>query len=167
MDPFYAFLLFAVIVILELLAAQTWFGLYYRIGIPVSFHSVSLSREVDLAGTTQALEQRFKNRLEHPTIRFKPLSSGAIAFREALFENRAGFKYFPVIHSIVQINDNKGRATITSFLNWYVLFALVYIVYRTSNDFSFTPVGVLLLAIFFLSYFIQVRINRAIAQELI
>ncbi len=186
MDHFYAFLTFAVILALEWLARETWLAVYYRIGIPVNIirggaqgkapgQAAASPVEADGTGSLKnlaaALDERFKNRPGPPALpalpalRFKLLSGGAIAFRETLFNARGGPRYFPVMHSFIKIDPGRGDARVTGWLNWYVVFLLVYLVLNSIADQSFLFVAVLVLVLFGLSYAAQAAVNRAALEE--
>jgi hypothetical protein len=153
-----------VIIALELAAAQSWFGPYFRFGIPIYFRRETAPVRSGLKGAD--LEPRFTNRPQLPRIRFKSLSRQWIAFHEAFFENRGTVHYVPVMHSSVQLDPQKNRLTIIGYLDWYVIFTFIYLVLRSLDDPSFSFVGVLVLFIFSLSYFVQRNINHHVAEEL-
>jgi hypothetical protein len=166
LDPFYAFLIFVVLLALENLAAQTWLGPYFRFGIPVAFQRGELNGSLDLPGEARALSEKFRANPIHPSIRFKPLGERQVAFREALFENRGGVRYLPVMHSLIRLHPERRLFTLTGYLNWYVLAALAYVLYRSLDDRSFIPVALLVVFIFALSYAVQASVNRSIASTI-
>jgi len=166
MDPFYAFIFFAALVVLENLAAQAWAAPYFRLGIPVFFSRAALSGPLDEAQAAQALEARFKGGPLHPSIHFKHLAPGQIALREALFENRGGVRYLPVMHSMVRLGPQPGQAILTGCLNWWVLAALAYTGFRSAADRSFIPVALLVLFILGFSYILQAGVSRRIVGAL-
>jgi hypothetical protein len=165
MDPFYAFLIFAVLLVLENLAAQTWLSLYFRIGLPVYYRRAALERP--LTGETDAaLNQAFEATPVHPSIRFKHLDPRTIALREALFENRAGFRYLPVMHSTLRIHPVSQTAALTGYINLSVLFIIIYAIQRAVVERSFIPVAALVLLVLVLSYLAQVSLNNRILAAL-
>jgi hypothetical protein len=166
LDPFYAFLIFVVLLALENLAAQTWLGPYFRFGIPVAFQRGDLNGSFDLPDQARVLSEKFRSNPVHPSIRFKPLGERQVAFREALFENRGGVRYLPVMHSLIRLHPERGMFTLTGYLNWYVLAAFIYVLYRSLDDRSFIPVAVLVVFIFALSYAVQAGVNRSITQSM-
>jgi hypothetical protein len=166
LDPFYAFLIFAVLLALENMAAQMWLAPYFRFGIPVHVQRVNPAEPVHLPQATKALSEKFRANPEHPSIRFKLFGERQVAFREVLFENRGGVRYLPVMHSLVRLHPDRGTLALTGYLNWYVLAALVYVVYRSLSDRSFIPVAVLVVFIFGLSYAVQSAVNVRVAEAL-
>ncbi len=177
MDSLTGFFLFAVILVLEFLAQQTWFQPYYRIGIPLlrvrsSVHPWPADLPRDGHAVAQALAPLFGSSPEHPTLHFKAFSPQYIAFRETLFENRGGFKYLPVIHSLIHLRPDGdsttggGTLTVSGYLNIYVIFILVYLIARIRTEPSFLFVAALLLIIFGLSFATQAALNRRIAGAL-
>lgn len=172
MDTFTAFLIFAALIALEALASQTWLPLYFRFGIPVSVQRRSLAGSAAEPGAlARRLEQRFTGRPQHPSILFRPLpgndpGAADLAFREQLFENRGGFKYLPVMHSLVRLRPERQSLIVTGYLNWYVLYILGYLVYRSLDDRSFLIVAALILFVLALSYAGQAAVNAQVAEEL-
>ena len=102
----------------------------------------------------------------------RPSLPNYIAFRETLFENRGGFKYLPVIHSLIHLRPDGdsttggGTLTVSGYLNIYVIFILVYLIARIRTEPSFLFVAALLLIIFGLSFATQAALNRRIAGAL-
>ncbi len=169
MDPFYAFLIFAVLLVLENLAAQSWAAPYFRLGIPVFFTRAALDGPLPEAQAAQALEAQFKGGPLNPTVRFKPLGEGQIALREALFEPRGGIRYLPVFHALARIEPQSAQVTLTGYINVWVLAALAYMIYRAQADPGFVPVALLILFILAFSYVLQASVARRVvlaAQEL-
>jgi len=166
MDPLIAFALFAVLLVLESLAAQRWSRPYFRLGIPIFFTRTALDQSLDAGQAAQALNRRFTSSPHHPSIRFKSIGPNQIALREVLFENRGGIRYLPVMHSLVRLHQQQGLITLTGYLNWSILAALVYIFYRSMAERSFIPVGLLIIFILSLSYLFQAAVTGRIGQEL-
>lgn len=166
MEPFTAFLIFVVLVALEFLLSQNWAGVYYRFGIPVFYRRGQLAGTLSTDSLPQTLMDRFTSRPEHPSIRFKALAPGQIAFRETFFENRGGFRYLPVMHSLLRLHPEQNSFHITGYLNWYVLFILVYLVLRSLEDRTFIPVAVLVVFILALSFVAQYAINQRLVKEI-
>lgn len=173
MDTLTAFFLFAALLAFDFLSAQSWLPFYYRFGLPVFFLSAGskparpLNPSIPTEQMARALDATFKGRPQHPSIRFKALASNGIALREALFENRGGFKYLPVIHSYIRLDPSRSRLTITGSINAYTLFVIGYLVYRSLNDLSFIPVAILILGLLAISYVAQVSINSNISREIL
>ncbi len=175
MDPFYSFLAFALILAFELMATQSWLAVYFRFGIPVHAARRRLVQDVptpetlDAAGLAKSLDERFKDRPGMPAIRFKPVAGGSstsLAFHESLFDPHSRARYLPVMHSLARINPRQGIVTVTGYLDWYVLFILVYLVFSTIADRSFVFVDVVVALIFALSYFAQGMIDGMVAREI-
>lgn len=173
MDTLTAFFLFAALLAFDFLSAQGWLPFYYRFGLPVYFLTAGSKPPRPAAApipTDQAarmLEAAFKGRPQHPSIQFKALASNGIALREALFENRGGFKYLPVIHSYIRLDPSRSRLTITGSINAYALFVIGYLVYRSLTDLSFIPVAILILVVLAISYAAQAGLNSKIAREIL
>lgn len=166
MDPFTAFILFAILLVLENLAAQAWWPPYFRFGLPVFFSRAALPGVLDAAETAQALAAQFKANPLHPTIRFKPLGTHQVALREALFEPRGGVSYLPVMRLLVRLKPDAARATLTGYLNGWVLATLAYLPYRALSDRSFLPVALLVLLILGFSYLMQAGVGRKVNAAL-
>lgn len=172
MDTFYAFLIFALLLVVDLFAQQRWLALYYRLGLPVFFVRAPAAKNNPLRPaqwtqeTARDLEARFRGRPAHPSIQFRLLPGGALAFRERLFENRGGFKYLPVIHSTARLHPQRGQVTVTGYLNLWVIFTLGYILYRSTVEAGFLPVALLALLVLALSFAAQAGINRQVARDL-
>jgi hypothetical protein len=187
MDHFYAFLTFAVILVLEQLAANTWLAAYYRFGLPVMVARKRLASGVIAPGRQEAERQEaetfspgdlaraltnlFQARPDHPSIRFKALANRQkkqveIAFHESFFEPRAGFRYLPVTHSLARLRLGQGEVTVTGYVDWYVLFVLVYLVLNTIQDRSFIFVAIVVLVIFGISYIFQKAVNSLVAERI-
>lgn len=177
MDPFYSFLAFAVILALELMATQSWLAAYYRFGIPVyitrrPFGPDGTAREMVPSGEfAKALEDGLKNRPGVPALRFKVFPGGQsrrydIAFHQTFFDPRSGSRYLPVTHSLARLFPDRGVLTVTGYLDWYVLFVLVYLVFSTIADRTFFFVDVVVLLIFGLSYIAQAGVNGLVAEKI-
>lgn len=166
MDPFYAFLIFAVLLVLEHLASQSWLKPYYLSGIPVFFISGRVNAAADLTALAAWLTESFKSSPTHPSIFFKQIGLTQIALREALFELRAGIRYLPVMHAYIRFNPTGETFHITGYLNWSILAALVYLVYRATSDQTFFPVAILLMVVLVISYLSQVALLRQVASRL-
>lgn len=162
MDPFYAFLLFAFLLAVDLLAGRAWFTGYYRLGIPVFFARRSWEPTQPAGEMVESLTPVFKGRPEHPTILFKALNDRQIALREVLFENRAGGRYLPVMHSTLRLDPENKTVSVVGLINGYVLIALGYLLYRALNEPSFIPVAALIVLLLVFSYAAQATINRRI-----
>ena len=171
MDSFYAFLIFAVILALELFARQTWLAAYFRFGIPVYITRRKFAGSAEPEALAGKLQERFKDRPGHPTLRFKLLSRAgqsraAVAFQEALFEARSVPRYFPVMHSLAELDPARGEVRVTGWLNGYVVFLLVYLVVNSIADRGFVFVALLVAALFGLSYAAQAGVNHAVVEEI-
>jgi hypothetical protein len=166
MDPFYAFLIFVSLVALDFLATNTWLAAYFRFGIPVYYHREALTGPLESRVVAQALQERFKSSPLHPSIRFKALNERQVALREAMFENRAGVRYLPVMHSLVRLQPRDGFLTLTGYLNWYVLATLAYLIYRSLAERSFIPVALLILFVLGLSYASQASVAGQVSRAL-
>lgn len=170
LDTLTAFLIFAVLLALELLARQNWLPAYYRFGIPVYHARGEMNNRAAPEGLEHALAERFKERPGIPRLRFKQLSGGperaAIAFHEALFEPRGGPRFFPMMHSLVEVDTARREARVTGWLNGYVIFLLGYLVYATLMDRGFLFVAVLVVFLFGLSYIAQAAVNHAVIEEI-
>lgn len=166
MDPFYAFIIFAVLLVLENLAAQSWAAPYFRAGLPVFLARVALAGPLAEAQAAQALEAQFKGGPFNPSIRFKPLGEGQIALREALFEPRGGVRYLPVFHALARIEPQAARASLTGYINYWVLAALAYMLYRAQADPGFVPVALLILFILGFSYILQASVARRVIRAI-
>jgi hypothetical protein len=171
-EPLTAFFLFAALLAFDLLSAVNWLPLYFRIGLPVYFLTAGskpahpLTAPLTAEQTARMLEATFKSRPQHPSIHFKALAPGGVALREALFENRGGFRYLPVMHSTIRLDPSRSRLTITGGINAYALFVIGYLIYRSLVDTAFIPVAILILVVLALSYAAQAGINQQIAREI-
>ena len=165
MDPFYTFLVFAGVLVFEQLAARMWLPAYYRFGLPIFITRRNRNQRRTAGEMAQTLEGAFGGRAEHPTIRFRPLDERVIAIHETLFENRGGFRYFPIMHSVLQVPPEKNAIQVTGYINAYILVALVYLVYRACTETGFLPVAFLILFVLGVSYAAQSGINRRIVEE--
>lgn len=166
MDTIIAFLIFMLLLVGENLAAINWFPPYFWIGIPVYGSKHKLHNRILPENAVQILEKTFQNSVQHPSLKFKQIAPNQIALREALFENRPGPKYLPIMHSRIRLHPTSGEFTITGVLNWYVLGVLIFIAYRVYNDFTFLPVALLILLIFGLSFAAQLGINQRLGRFL-
>lgn len=169
MDHFYAFLIFAVLVVLENMAEQSWLAPYYRLGIPIFFtrRPLKLVASPDPKTLAKAMETRFTTTVQHPSIRFKALPGRGLllAFHEALFENRRGVRYLPVMHSLARVDAENQRLSVIGWLDWYVMFTLGYLLVTSLADTSFIPIAVVVLLLFSISYFSQSALNRRVAEQ--
>lgn len=166
MDPFYAFLIFILLLALDIFASQTWLGAYYRFGIPIYIRRVRPKSPLDPAHLISALEASFKSSPLNPSLRFRPVGGNAIAMRESLFENRTGLRYLPVFHTTLFDSADGSQTTITGFLNWYVLGTLLYIIYRTIGDSTYGVVAVLVVVIFLISYAGQMSVANRVGKAI-
>lgn len=148
----------------EFFAAQNWFGPYFRFGLPIYIQRADLPTGLETAPET--LEQRLKARPHTPRIHFKTIAPGWVAFREAYLESGNGIRYLPVMHSVAQFDRDQGQVVVTGYLNWYVMFTLVYMLLRALAEPSFSIVAALILVLFGLSYAAQWGINRAVVEAL-
>ena len=162
MDPLYAFLIFAALVILETLAHQFAVPGFFRIGLPVFFARRSRPGTVTANDLATALATQVDPAQGLPILHFLVLSPSEIAVQERLFENRARGRFLPVMHSTLRVDSAGSQLTLTGYLNLYVLAAIAYIIYRAMQDQSFLPVGLLLLALFVISYVVQASLNQRI-----
>jgi hypothetical protein len=162
---------------------------YYRFGIPVmitrkrlvlgAINPAALDAETFAPGKlAKSLGEVFKATPNYPSIQFKALATRKkahvdIALHESLFEPRTGFRYLPVTHSLARLRLDKGEVTVTGYVNWYVLFVLVYLVLNTLLDQSFIFIAIIVVIIFGVSLFFQKtvaglvteRINSILGQE--
>ena len=166
MDLFIAFLAFVVLIALEFLLSQYWMGAYFRFGIPLYHRRGRIYSSANAETLSQALIHQFSGRTEHPSIRFKALAPGQVAFRETLFENRGGFRYLPVMHSLLRLHPEQGGYSLTGYLNWYVLYILVYLILHSIEDRTFVPIAVLVLFLLALSYAAQFGIHQQVAEKI-
>lgn len=168
-DPFYAFLIFVAAAAFDILCAGAWLPVYYRFGIPLYSRGRRLNDltkpEIETNRLAAALSDRFRARPEHPSILFKALSEREIAAREKLFENRGGFRYLPVMHSLIRLHPERDSVAVVGYINAYVLVALVYAAYRSAQETSFIPVAVLILVVLGLSYAAQSSLNHHILDQ--
>lgn len=170
MDPFYAFLIFAAALILEQAAAHAWLPAYFRIGVPIFYsRRAAPTLQGDCAQAApllkNGLESGFHGQPAHPSILFRDVQPCRLAFREAMFENRGGFRYLPVMHAALHLDPQHGEISITGFLNASVLLALVYMVYRSLVDRSFIPVAILIFIVLAISYMAQASISQRILDQ--
>lgn len=169
-DPFYAFLIFLAAAALDVLCAGVWLPVYYRFGIPLYSRRRRLNdlagSEIETSRLAAALSERFRARPEHPSILFKALSEREIAAREKLFENRGGIRYLPVVHSLIRLHPERESVTVMGYINAYVLVALVYAAYRSTQETSFIPVALLILVVLGLSYAAQAGLNHHILDQI-
>jgi len=178
MDPFYAFLIFAALLVLERMAASTWLAVYYRFGIPVMVihRRLEAGERLDLEtfepkALAKALNGLFRARPDHPSIQFKALaaerkSRAEVAFHESLFETRAGFRYLPVTHALARLRLDEGVVSVTGYLDWYALFVLVYVVLATLQDRSFIFIAIIVVILFGVSYQFQKAVNGLVAERI-
>jgi hypothetical protein len=180
MDPFYAFLIFIVLLAMEMIATRSWVAAYYRFGIPVFTARRAINVNA-LPGATpmaaplaldKTLQARFKDRPGYPALRFKLFANSGedrtlIAFHEALFEPRSGPRYFPVMHALAHVDWERREVRLTGWLNWNVLFLLFYMVVNTIADRGFLFVAMLVTFLFVLSYLAQAGVNRAVTEEIV
>ncbi len=182
MDHFYAFLIFALLLVLEQMAANAWLAVYYRYGIPVMWTRRRLAVEavppgrldpetIDPRELAKALTGLFKARPDHPSIQFRALKTRSnshveLAFHESLFEARAGFRYIPVTHALARLRLDQGDVTVTGYIDWYVLFVLVYLVLNSIRDQSFIFIAVIVVILFGVSYLFQRAVGRLVAERI-
>jgi hypothetical protein len=182
MDTFYSFLIFAILVLLELLAAQSWLAAYYRFGIPVmsarrklspGTAKIALENQDPFAPRELAkkLTQSFSPHPGHTSLQFKALSTKnksqvEIAFHEALFNPQPGFRYLPVTHALARMRLDSGEIKITGYLDWYVVFVLMYLVQASIQDLSFIFIAVIVLIIFGVSFLTQRTLYGWVAERL-
>ena len=145
------------------MASTNWFGAYFSFGLPIYLRRLD-SRAAE--PSAQALEQRLLNRPGTPRLHFKTLSPHLVAFREAFFESGNSVRYLPVMHSALSFDPNGDAMTITGYVNWYVLFILVYMLLRALEEPDFILVAVLILVVLGLSYMMQWGVNQAVASAL-
>jgi hypothetical protein len=162
MDPFFAFITFAVLLALETLASQMGLPAYFRIGLPIF-----IKRRPDLINQPASqlaplLVKRMQVSAGHPSIHPRVLSATEIALQERLFENRPGGRYLPVMHSLLRLNPATGQITLVGFLNLYILAALGYAGYRSFADRSFIPVAILIILLLLISYVLQAGLYQRI-----
>lgn len=166
MDPFIALLLFAVLLTGETLASHFFVPAYFQFGIPVYMSSGSLKEHQDRNEWSNHLNQVFQGNPVHPSIKFRPVLTDTLAAREAIFENRAGGRYLPVMHLTIRFNSSRAKFTLTGYLNWSILAAAVYMVYRTLDERSFLPVAILVSLLFVVSYSLQTGLYHRVVQVL-
>lgn len=165
MDPFYAFLVFAVIFAFEQLASRLWVYFYYRYGIPIFFRATPEAKPISKplpANLVEILSKKFTSGPLHPSLEFKTLRTGVVAMREKPFEHRGGVRYIPVAHTIIHQNQTNKRVSVIGYINWTTLAILVYLVLRISYDQSFTPVALMILFVLGLSFLVQIHIFNQI-----
>lgn len=166
MDHIYAFAIFALLVILDLVSMQNWLRPYFRLGIPVYIKRTTFQAGSFSETTAQALKQQFEQQPQHPSIRFKVISPVWLAWSETMFENRGGFKYMPVMHSSAFLNPQTNTLTVTGLVNWYIVFIILYLGASIPSDFTYGMIAVILLIIFALAYSVQKNINRDVVAAL-
>ena len=152
------------LIALEFVAASNWFGPYFSFGLPIYIRHAGTHPGAE--PSAQALEQLMQNRPNTPRVRFKAIAPRLTAFREAFFESGNRIRYLPVMHSAVSFDLERGGMTITGYLNWYVLFILVYMLLRSLDEPAFILVAVLIVVVLGLSYLMQWGINQAVTTAL-
>lgn len=166
MDALAAFLIFVILLLAEFYAANAWFAPFYRFGIPIFAVKAKRAPAADLAAAAARLSQVFKSTPRHPSILFKPIDAEHIALHENLFEHRAGIRYLPVMHTVIRYNRAANTVSLNGYLNWSILAALAFLIYRVSVDPSFIPVAILLVVVFLVSYISQAALLQQIAKYL-
>ena len=162
MDPFFAFIAFAVLITLETLAAQSGLPAYFRFGLPIFMGRRPDSNRQPASQLAPLLSERLQTSAGNPSIHLRVLSPTEIALQERLFENRPGGRYLPVMHSLLRLDSARGQVTLIGFLNLYVLAAVGYAVYRSLGDRSFIPVALLIVLLLLVSYVLQAGLNQRI-----
>jgi hypothetical protein len=182
MDTFYSFLIFALLLVLEQFAVHSWLAVYYRLGIPIFIirkqHNSNATSQEDITSDefsprelAKKLAVAFAARPDHPSIKFKALATKnkthrEIAFHESLFESRPGFRYLPVTHSLARMKLERCEVSVTAYLDWYVLFVLVYLAQAAFQDRSFIIIAVVVLFIFTISLLSQRAVDKTVAEKI-
>jgi hypothetical protein len=172
METIIAFLIFAALLAFDLLATRAGLPVYFRFGLPVFYARRRLpeSRRPLPKSALKALAMRFHGRPEYPSIEFLDLANTPpvlqAAMRERLFENRAGFRFLPVMRGLARHDPTSKCAAVVGWLNLWVLFTLGYLIYRASTEASYIPVAILILFVLGVSYYVQASVYRQVADTL-
>ncbi len=150
------------IALLEMVASALWWAPYFRGGLRLFREELSAIVPVWHLPTIASLEERFARGLG-PSLSFRALDSGEIAFRERAFELRL-FSYAPVMHGLIRINPETRSVVVEGRANWFpLLFAsgIFTFVWRRPGSWQVAPFLVAFLA---LIYWVQRRLYRRVGR---
>lgn len=154
MNEFLSFIVpaFVVLIVIASLAEMAisgmWLPAYYRYSIPLFRKEYSLTAMPDLAAKIPELEQKLKRSMWRPSIVFRALEGGDVAFRNNFGSRNA-------MSGLIRLEPNQGRMRISGNMYWTffltpLLFFVMVFVFPISAFFL-----LFLLAIFAMTFGMQ------------
>jgi hypothetical protein len=155
------------IALAEVIAAAAWWEVYYRRGLLLFRHQAPLIGPNWHAPTIGALESHFKLGVG-PTLTFRTLSGGEIAFRARVFELRL-LSYTPVMHGLLRVDPWSRAVVVEGRANWFILAfvaGVVTVMSRQVPVWEFLPFPLLGLGAIYIAQARQyARVARVAAGE--
>ncbi len=114
----YGFPVLLAILAIEMIAASSWWQPYFTSGIRLYRSVVTTAtaiRALDVAG----LAEHFRGGLG-PSLQFRELATGLVAFRETMFELKL-FTYTPVMHGLLIVRPDSGEVVVEGRANWFTV----------------------------------------------
>lgn len=132
----------------EMAVSSLWWPAYYQYAIPLFRKEYPLTTMPDLASKIPELEQKLKRSMWRPSIVFRALDGGDIAFRNNFGSRNA-------MSGLIRLEPNQGKMRISGHLYWTffltpLLFFVMVFVFPISAFFL-----LFLLAIFVMTFGIQ------------
>jgi len=161
--PIAVFALIA-IAIIETVLAASWNRGYFRSGLVIFRQRISLVGAIPTFPDPEHLEALFKSRWV-PSLRFRELSPGELAFREAYFEFHL-VSYTPIMHGHLEALPAERVVLVEGRLNSFTLgFVLMPALWM--HEFPLFPFLPILVGACGLLYLIQASRYRGVASALL
>jgi len=155
-----------VVIVLELVLTGSWAAVYFQVGIPIFRKRFSYTGEPVEELQADELSAEYE-RTFAPSVLFRRLGPGEIAFREKILQLRL-LSYTPVMHGIIRDDRFERTVSVTGYANWFPLSFVVFW-YAALFDFGLEPSMLIFVIAPFLVlgliYGIQYRLFRKIFQS--
>jgi hypothetical protein len=112
----FLFLILVLVILIEMFCRRFWLSVYFRKGIPIFRKSFQYYKEPCVA--KNGLLDDFN--LSFSSLTFYCISDGEIAFRESW----SIFLQIPILHGVIQIDNDTQKIIVRGYLSWFVLYLL-------------------------------------------
>lgn len=120
------------LLLVEVLVASSWWRPYFTRGLRLYRYSVSSKHAASQTVNLEELATHFRGR-RGPSLVFRQLDPGEVAFREAVFELKL-FNYTPVMHGLLRVVPGSGEVVVEGRANWFPLaFSLLVVIFVWSR----------------------------------
>jgi hypothetical protein len=121
------FFAFFGIAILELILSSLWNAAYFRYGIKIYSAEYDLPKCVNAEVLANRLEIKSETEKSISQFKYKRIGENQVGFREKMLDFRMfAFRYTPIMHGIINIDDYSTKVKISGLLNWSIVLFIGY-----------------------------------------